>query len=372
MNFGTQIDLCMECEICLDVCQSYLAARKQAYLPSSRLKTASKIFQGEGASSEEIEGLYTCLKCERCTKVCPKGIDISQIVRKAQSELLKKEDEPLLVNKVKEQMEVIQKTGNPSLGDPGKRWEWLPEKFPEKESDTLLFVGCMPSYWLKDIAISSYQLLKKLGIGFTMTKEEVCCGHYLYNMGGTELAREQFIENIENFNRLGIRRIITLCPGCYRTFKDWLPELLGRMDLEVFHIVQVLLPALKEKNEIDGFKFTENLEFTYHDPCELARVEGIYEDPRKILRLSGINLIEMEENRQEGLCCGGGGGVPGNFLYLAVAIGEQLLDEVHTNNIVTSCPACFLRLNHTSRKKEKGTKTWYISRILLDSLDEKR
>lgn len=369
MNFDTQINLCMECEICFDVCQSYLAARKQAYSPTSRLNTAGKILQGEEASSEEIEGLYSCLKCERCTKVCPQEIDMSQIVRKAQSELLKKGDAPLLVKKVKEQMEEIRNTGNPKLGAPEKRWEWLPEKFPVKESDTLLFVGCLPSYCLKDIAFSSYQLLRKLNIDFTMTKKEVCCGHYLYNMGEIELAREQFLENIENFNRLGIRKIITLCPGCYRTFKDWLPELLGKMDLEVFHIVQVLVHALKEKGDTNGLKYPRNLEFTYHDPCELARVGGIYEEPREILRLSGINLIEMEENKDQAPCCGGGGGVAGNFLNLAVGIAAQVLDNTPTSNVITSCPACFLRLSHASKKRQKGKNLFYVSQVLEETIN---
>ncbi|RLB26370.1 MAG: hypothetical protein DRG71_02375 [Deltaproteobacteria bacterium] len=369
MDLVTQIDLCMECEICSDVCQSYLTAQKQAYLPISRLKAAGKILQGEKASLEEIEGLYTCLKCERCTKVCPQEIDMSQIVRKAQSELLKKGDAPLLVKKVKEQMEEIRKTGNPKLGAPEKRWEWLPEKFPVKESETLLFVGCMPSYWLKDIAISSYLLLRKLAIDFTMTKEEVCCGHYLYNMGEIELAREQFIENIENFNRLGIRRIITLCPGCYRTFKDWLPELIGSMDLEVLHIVQVLLPVLKEKGDTNGLKYPRNLEFTYHDPCELTRVGGIYEEPREILRLCGINLIEMEENKDQAPCCGGGGGVAGNFLDFAVDIAAQVLDNIPTSDVITSCPACFLRLSHASKKRQKGKRLYYVSQVLEETVN---
>jgi len=204
--------------------------------------------------------------------VCPQEIEISQIVRKTQGELTKKGKSLLLVKKVKEQMEVIREAGNPKLGEPEKRWEWLPEKFPEKESDTLLFVGCLPSYWLKDIAISSYLLLNKLGVDFTMMKEEICCGHYLYNMGGTELAQEQFEENMENFNRLGIRRIITLCPGWYRTFRDWFPKLLGKIDLEVVHIVQILPSLLKERGERRKIQFFWKSRFTYHDSCELGRV----------------------------------------------------------------------------------------------------
>ncbi|MCD6153597.1 MAG: (Fe-S)-binding protein [Syntrophobacterales bacterium] len=375
MDFDNQIaevDKCMECEICFEVCQTCVVTKKPFYTPVARLKTAKKIFQAEEVDPEEVEGLYSCLKCERCTSVCPEEINVSEIVRQAQGELTRKEMRFPLVEKAKEQMDLIRKTGNPQLGEPEKRWEWLPEEFPRHESDTLFFVGCLPSFWLKDIALSSYLLLKKAGVDFTMMREEVCCGHYLYNMGGDDLALEQFEELKGNFSKYGIKRIITVCPGCYRTFKDWFPQMIGKVDLEVLHLSQVLLPFFRMIDAASKRKLSDDFQVTYQDPCELGRIEGIYEEPRDLLRLCGVRLSEMEENREEAPCCGGGGGVPGNFLDLAVDIGEQLLDGISTDNVVTSCPACFLRLNHTSKKRDKGKKTLHISRVLLDFLDEKR
>lgn len=371
MDLVDQIDQCIDCESCFDVCQSYVMTQEQMQSPLERLKVARKILCGEKVSSEEIECLYTCLKCGRCTRVCPQEIDISEVVRKAQGELLRKEMRLPLVQRVRQKMEAIRKMGNPPIGEPEKRGEWLPGEFPKKESDTLLYVGCMSSFWLKDIAISSYLLLEKLGVDFTIMKEEVCCGYFLYNMGGTDLAREQFEENRENFNRLGIRRIITFCPACYHTFKEWFPELLGKTDLEVFHLVQILPSLLRERNEAQRIRSPMNLEATYQDPCEIGRnvAEGIYEEPREILRLCGVRLAERQENREQALCCGGGGGVWGNFWSLALDIAGQLLDGVTTNNVVTSCPVCSLLLSQASEETERDNKVWYISQLVLDSLD---
>ncbi len=119
-------------------------------------------------------------------------------------------------------------------------------------------------------------------------------------------------------------------------------------------------------------EFIDDTGTTYQDSCELGRIDGIYEEPRDILRLCGVNFSEMKNNRKNAPCCGGGGGVPGNFLDLAVDVGAQVLDDVSTNNIITACPACLLRLNHTSKKKGIGKKTLHISRVLLDSLNEKK
>jgi len=166
--------------------------------------------------------------------------------------------------------------------------------------------------------------------------------------------------------------MITVCPGCYRTFKDWFPLMMDKVDLEVLHLSQALLPFFRRMDATSKIELPDNPRITSQDPCELGRIECIYEESRDLFKTVRREVVRDGKNREEAPCCGGGGGVPGNFLDLAVDIGEQLLDGIPTDNIVTSCPACFLRLNHTSKKREKGKKTLHISRVLLDSLDEKR
>jgi Fe-S oxidoreductase len=290
------------------------------------------------------------------------------VIWRAQVELVKKGIGPLETpNKV---MEGIQKLGNSVFGDPAKRWDWLPEEFPKKESDTLFFVGCLPCYLVPRAAISSYLVLKELGVDFMMLKDEGCCGHYFYNLGRLDLARESFEENRERFKRLGIKRIITTCIGCHHSFDVLYPKLLGEEnDFEALNLVQILPELLRKKSETQKLKLGERLEATYHDSCA-SRVMGkdIYDKPREALNLCGVNLVEMDENREHTLCCGGGGGIATTFRSLSIEVGARLLDKVKTNNIVTTCPACFLRLSYDSRKREKGKKIFYITEPVLDSL----
>ena len=278
-----QIDSCTDCGACLDICQTYEATGNKVFSPVGRLQVARKVLQGSELSSEEVAGIYNCLKCGRCNIVCPPEIDICGIVRRAQASLVEQGIGPL--EKPNRIMDSIRNLGNAVNGNPTKKWDWLPEKFPIKESDTLLYTGCISSFSYPQAALSSYLLLKKLDVDFTMLKDEDCCGYFYYYIGRMDLARDYFEKTVEKFKRAGIKRIITICAGCYHNFKNWYPELLGKTDFEIIHISQ-LIPGLLKGRELNK----DGREMTYHDPCGLGRLGGgIYNEPREALSLCGVN-----------------------------------------------------------------------------------
>ena len=129
-------------------------------------------------------------------------------VRKAQVDLVSRKIGPL--EKPQYIMEGNQRLGNAGNSDLAKRWDWLPEGLPQRESHTLLHVSCTACFIAPQAAVSSYLLLKELGVDFTMLKDKGCCGDYYYNMGRTDLAQVKFRENAEKFKRLGIKKIITI------------------------------------------------------------------------------------------------------------------------------------------------------------------
>ena len=360
MEAMEQIDSCTACNACLDVCQIYEATQKEVFGTVSRLHTAKKIFQGEEVNSEEIQSIYNCLKCERCNVVCPVDIDIAGIVRTSQLDLVRQGIGPLEApNRI---IDGIQLSGNAVNGDPAKRWDWLPQEFPKKESDTLFYVGCAASFLYPQAAISSYLLLKKLGVDFMMLEDEGCCGYFYYYIGKMDLAREHFERNAEKFKHLGIKKIITICAGCYHNLKNWYPEILGHRDFEVIHISQLLPNLLKERKlKKDG------REMTYHDPCGLGRLGGgIYDEPREVLRLCGVNLVEVEKIKELGSCCGAMN--ISNFREISAAIAGNFLDKVKTHTVVTSCSFCLFGLNYGARKTGKDKKILYLSEVALDTL----
>jgi len=363
IKLAEQLELCDECGICLDTCPTYKVTRNEEFSPIGRIKAATKLFQGAEVTPQMVESIYNCPECHLCTTICPYQIDIPEVVAQCRIELVNKGLAPL--ERQKAIIEGIQRLGNSVNGDPSRRLDWLPEEFPGKESSTLFYAGCLASYLVKDAATSAYLLLKKLEVDFMILPDEGCCGIYYHEVGKIDLAREKFKENVARFKKLGVKRVILICAGCYHCFKRLYPQLLGSIDFEVTHIIQLLPSLLKER----GIKLEEKgMEVTYHDPCRLGRVEGFYDQPREALRLCGVKGNEIAENRQNALCCGAGAAVRSVYRDLSLKLASQILDEAPVSPIVTPCPFCQFNFSYTAHKIGSDKKIAYITETILKAL----
>jgi len=360
-----QIELCDECEACLEASPTYRASQNIDLSPIGRLRAAKGIFQGGEVTPQMVEAIYTCLECARCTRVCPFEIDVPGIVHQSRIELATRGLGPL--EEHYRVMEGIQKLGNTVNGDPSKRVDWLPEEFPTHESNTLFFVGCLASYLAQDAAVSSYLLLKKLGVDFMLLRDEGCCGIYFHWVGKIDLAREHFEENVGRFEQLGIDRLIVACAGCYDCFTRLYPQVLGNTAFEVIHIAQ-LLPSLLKERGID--LADRGIELTYHDPCGLGRLHGVYREPREALKLCGLKVNELAESRENALCCGGGGAVRVAYRDMCLKIAGTVLDQAPVSPIVTPCAFCQFNLSYAARKAGSDKKVAYITDIIFRALTE--
>jgi heterodisulfide reductase subunit D len=357
-----QIELCNECNACLEVCPVYLETRKEVDSPLSRLKNAKRIFSSEEVSWEVVESYYNDPMCGLCDFACPSEIKISEIIKDTRRELVTRGLAPL--DGHKKIIASILERGNSIEADPNKRLEWLPEPFVDRESDTLLYLGCLSSYLVKESATASYLLLKKAGVDFRILRDEGCCGVYLYDTGKRDLAEKLFRENATRFKELGIKKIIVPCAGCYTCFKHYYPNILGRLDFEVYHIVDIIQNLI----ESGTLKLKPiNAKMTYHDPCRLGRRMGKYDEPRQILEACGAMIIEMEKNREQASCCGAGGGVRSVFRDLSLSLAIRALELSKTDTIVSSCPFCIFNFRWASRKKMVDRKIQYIAEVVLEA-----
>ncbi len=359
-----QISRCTRCDACLEVCPVYWATGESLFSPVSRLKTAARICNGESPDQYLIESIYNCPKCLQCEAVCPEDISITRIVQRAREELVRHGFGPL-----KRHDDIIRgiiDRGNSVNGDPATRLEWLPEGFVQKESDCLLYLGCLPSYLVKEAAASTYLVLKKLGVDFMILEYEGCCGTYIYEAGRRDTAGEFFQKNVERFRSLGIKHIIVPCNGCLKCFKYFYPEVLGTFDFSVHHALEVIYDKLKENSSMLR-KIPRIL--AYQDSCRLSRGEEITDEPRELLRLCGVELKEPERNRSNAPCCGAGAGIRSVYRDLSMQLASDLLDLMPAENIVSACPFCVFNLNHASKTKELGKKLIYITSVVLDSLE---
>jgi Fe-S oxidoreductase len=137
-----------------------------------------------------------------------------------------------------------------------------------------------------------------------------------------------------------VKKILVSSPHCYHTFKNEYPEF--SVNFEVVHISQYLCELIHAGRLELGKEFPKKV--TYHDPCYMGRHNGIYDEPRDVLKkVPGLELIEMPESRVDSLCCGGGGG----RIWMETPRGERFSDlrleqaiGVGAEILVTSCPYC--------------------------------
>jgi Fe-S oxidoreductase len=175
--------------------------------------------------------------------------------------------------------------------------------------------------------------------------KEVSDGNEANAMGESELFRLLAEENIENFKKLDVKKIIALSPHGFNALKNDYPALGGAC--QVFHYTQVLAANAGRLSFKDKFS---NVRVTYHDPCYLGRHNREYGSARKVLAaLPGVEIREMDRSMQDALCCGGGGGnlltdILGNGPESPARIRVAEAVDAGAEILAVSCPACAIML----------------------------
>ena len=187
--------------------------------------------------------------------------------------------------------------------------------------EILYFPGCYLCYdpRSKKVARATATILNKAGVDFgILGSKENCCGESIRKTGDEALFKRLARENIKTFIDNGVKKILVSSPHCYHTFKNEYPEF--RVNFEVIHITQYLFQLIKEGRLELTKEYGKKV--TYHDPCYLGRHNGIYDEPREVLKkVPGLELNEMPESRMDSLCCGGGGG----RVWMETVKGETIL-----------------------------------------------
>ena len=225
----------------------------------------------------------------------------------------------------------------------------------------LYFRGCTTREKVNSISDSTEKLLKLAKMDFKILDNEECCGSVLLRTGFEDEAKEHMEKNI---TKLKDEKIVVTCAGCYKTLKNDYNDLLG-VELEVIHISQLLHSFIENNrinhnklnhNKLNSNKLTSTLTFnkyesvTYHDSCHLGRHMDEFDAPRKVIKNFSM-LKEMENIRENSICCGSGGGVKSAFPEIAKSIGIERGKEAENTGchvLVTSCPFCKLNFDENS------------------------
>ncbi len=190
------------------------------------------------------------------------------------------------------------------------------------------------------------KVLSNLGVKFGyLAEDEPCCGAPLHHIG----MQKEFAKNAQAmYSKLksrGVKRIIGIVPSCTYAIRNLFPDCVDGYDLEVKHFSEVILENISSRE----LRFPEEVQVTYHDPCQLGRYLGVIEEPRQILKaIKGIELVETEWTKGEwATCCGGGGGLEAVFPELSQILAVNRVRELVETGaqiIVTHCPGCVMQL----------------------------
>jgi Fe-S oxidoreductase len=232
----------------------------------------------------------------------------------------------------------------------------------------LFYPGCMQKFVLHDLQDNYEKILRKCGIDFIKLKDlEACCGSPVINAGYSVDFEALAKKNYKIFKEHGVKKIISPCPACFKTFGKEYPKIIEGFDIEVEHVTQTIWNAIKEE-KIKVKKLKKPVKVTYHDPCHLGRHCGIYDEPREIIRALGYNLVEMKSTREDAFCCGGGGGLRSNYPELAEEVAKERIDqakEIRVKIIATTCAMCKSNLNVKNKSK---IETVELSSLLVDRI----
>ncbi|KUO92425.1 MAG: heterodisulfide reductase [Thermocladium sp. ECH_B] len=367
---------CTDCFRCQDNCPAYAVGR-----PLSPTLIMTKIKQGLDAGQDKLidgsvldDELWACTTCGACMEACPVYIRHVDYIIDMRRDLvmnmrMDQKKSSLILN-------LSQSSNSLGMNNMG-RHDWLRELGVKSIQENpgfeyLFWVGCMGSFdaKAKEIVKSLIEILRTAGVldkVAVLGDEETCCGDPARRLGEEGRFQEIAMANIDLFNKYGVKKILTICPHGFNTFRNEYPKL-GLSGVKVIHHVELIKELMEEgklKLNVDVGKLT------IHDPCYLARNNDVVEPQRIVVSKLG-DLIEVERHGKKTFCCGAGGA---NYWYdvpekkrISHERFEQLT-KTGADTIVTLCPFCNAMLDEASRAKGSSVKVMDISQVIRKSMN---
>jgi Fe-S oxidoreductase len=349
----------------------------------------------EGATMDDIynpsligdiiteEEIWACTTCRNCEDQCPvmnehvdKIIDLRRYLVMTEGKM-----DP----DAQRAMTNIERQGNPWGLNRKEKEKWR-EARPDlhiptvkelkkagEEFEYLFWVGSMGSFDNRSqkIALSFVHLMNEAGIKFAILgNKEKNSGDTPRRLGNEFLFQELATSNIEEFEKAGVTKLVTIDPHAYNIFKNEYPDF--GFKAEVVHHTEMLYDLVVQGKLKPEHSINETI--TFHDSCYLGRYNDVYDPPREILKaIPGVELVEMKRNREDGMCCGAGGGLmwmeEDSGHRINVARTEQAL-EVSPGIISSGCPYCLTMLSDGTKAKEveESVGTYDIAELLERSI----
>lgn len=365
-----QMEACTNCQICADICPAVSASEDGELSAVYRMKGLKQILRkrtglfrklfGQGILEPDhlkhySDTVFRCTLCGNCQEVCPVGIQLKDLWLSLRQDMVDSVAFPKKIEMIRENLE---ESHNVFAEDNEERADWVEDMrhvpdhgYIKDRAEVIYFTGCVASYFplAQKIPMALAEILDVAEVDFTLLGEdEWCCGFPLLGAGLKPLFKAFMEHNIEAIKERGAKKVIFACPSCYQMWREYYPR-----EFEIAHASQFLMELVRGK-----FIPMKNLDLkvTYHDPCDLGRGSRVYDEPRAVIRsIPGVRFVELPRNRENCLCCGGGGNLEMIDAKLSAKIAKQKTEEALNTGaqaIITSCQQC-VRTMTTYAKRNK-------------------
>ena len=356
-KYKEQIERCSRCGFCQAVCPVFGATLRPAYNARGKMLLAKEVLEGRLEITDDlIETIFQCTTCASCANSCPSGVEVPEIIKAFRRDMVNVGScHPAFTG----MSELLDKS--PNIYAEEEPTDFDRER--NQKADYVFFMGCVGQYREEDPTEAALDLLDYLKVDYTLI-DEVCCGGVLEDVGHA-MKPHLAEKNIELIMATGAKTVITGCPYCFRTFTGKeLYKPLRDAGIEIVHLSQFLatqdIPVRTDKK------------VTYHDPCDLGRHTGIYEEPRATIKKIAPNFTELPSHHASSLCCGAGGGVRGAFAKNSLAMARRRLAEVEAVGaevLLTECNSCVHNLSNAKLRKQKF-EIYTTPQFIMELLDE--
>ncbi|AET69755.1 Fe-S oxidoreductase [Desulfosporosinus orientis DSM 765] len=373
--------ICGSCGSCRSVCPVYREIGWESSAPRRKIALAKEIFlkkKEQQTTGQYAQRLQECTLCGKCAEICAAGIKTRELWLKLREDLRARGMEHQNLSQMALQ---VKATHNISTFPNENRLDWA-EDLDEFEveackagSEVAYFVGCVSSFYPMSVGISQsiVSLLDRANVSYTVLgSEEWCCGFPLLAAGNSHQVTELAKHNVEKVRTLGVKTLITGCASCYHTWTHEYPAILGgSLGFEVLHATQYLA-GLVRTGQLEPGSLDETV--TYHDPCDLGRNSGIYDEPRELLlAIEGVDFVEMPHRREMADCCGGGGNLAAVDKELSQGIAVQRVREAAAAGatiLTSACQQCVQTLQMAARQEKLPLEVLDVTELLWRSLEE--
>ena len=389
-------------------CPSVEYGKFHSFSAGGRLITALSLMDERSTVTEKVrDSVFMCNMCGSCDvtcKMCRYDMEPLQAMRELRAKLVEEDHLPAQLAPV---MESMRTNANMLGGAKERRGDWaknLGIKDLSKTTAKVVFhAGCRYSFdgEQSDVARTAVAILKQAGVDFgIMGATESCCGGRSYYMGVDEHLKARSADNLAQWKKAGVETVVTPCADCYHTFKRLYPKHAGST-IKVVHMVEMVDQLVRDGR----LKLTKpvRMKVTYHDPCHLGRqgedyvpwngkekkffgqavaydpprpryngAFGVYDAPRNVLQaIPGIELVEMERNKEAAWCCGAGGGAREAYPKFSEWTAQERIEEAESTGadaLVSACPWCERNFTDAVRHRAKKLQVLDILQLVKQAL----